>query len=249
MSAAWIGMVIGLVMGLTGSGGALVAIPLFILFLDMTLKEATSFSLVAVSLSALFNLFAQWESVDFKLSFWVIPFSILSSFFSIPLKEIISEWVIFTLLVLVSVFGSFSVWWPNRNPKQIVNTRDWYPAYGAILGLILGILTTLTGLGGGVLIMPALIFFFRFSPMRAVATSFLPILVTSLAAFLFQWNAGFLPPSPMVFLSLSAGIAFTAILFPFVLPQISPIWITWIRKIAFTLIVLFSLTKIFGVLK
>ena len=50
-----IGSVIGLVMGLTGSGGALVAIPLFMYVLELGLKEASVLSLVAVRLASSFN--------------------------------------------------------------------------------------------------------------------------------------------------------------------------------------------------
>ena len=43
-----LGVIIGVVMGLTGAGGALVAIPLFMQFQGMSLKEASVFSLIAV---------------------------------------------------------------------------------------------------------------------------------------------------------------------------------------------------------
>jgi len=44
MIYAFCGLIIGIVMGLTGAGGALVAIPLFMQFLALTLKDASVYS-------------------------------------------------------------------------------------------------------------------------------------------------------------------------------------------------------------
>ncbi|TGL57076.1 sulfite exporter TauE/SafE family protein [Leptospira ognonensis] len=244
MSALWIGIIIGFVMGLTGSGGALISIPLFILNFEMTLKEATSFSLVAVALSAFFNLLTQWEEVDLKLALWIIPFSIISSFLFIPVKVLLSEWIIFILLFVVSLFGLISVWWPNKNKNDSRIRKENIPILGSMLGVALGILTTLTGLGGGVLMMPALISFFQFPHEKAVATSLLPIFVTSVAAFLFQWKDGLQLPEPKLFFYLFMGILLVAILFPILTRNIPKTFTLLLRKISFSLIAIFSLSSI-----
>lgn len=46
------GSIIGIVMGLTGAGGALVAIPLFMTVLRMELKSAAVYSLVTVVIAS-----------------------------------------------------------------------------------------------------------------------------------------------------------------------------------------------------
>jgi uncharacterized membrane protein YfcA len=248
MDAVWIGMMIGLIMALTGSGGALIAIPLFMRFLEMNLIEATNLSLVAVSLSAFFNLVAQWERVDYRLSLSIIPFSIATSYFMSPLKTLVSEWMIFLLLVFVSCLGIVSVWWPIKKHANTKKKTKFYYLGSALLGVVLGALTTFTGLGGGVILMPAYILIFRFSQEEAVATSFLPILLTSLFAFWFQWKIGFVPPKPSAFLSLAGGIATMAILFPYLLKRFSFDSIHSMRRISFSLIVILSLTNILGAL-
>lgn len=233
-------------MGLTGSGGALISIPLFILNFGMTLKEATSFSLVAVALSAFFNLLMQWEEVELKLTLWIIPFSIFSSFLFLPVKEMVSDWIIFILLCIVSIFGLISVWWSFKNKNESLPQKNNSPFVGSLLGVFLGVLTTLTGLGGGVLLMPALITVFHFSQEKAVATSFLPILVTSVSAFLFQWREGFALPEPKMVFFLFCGILVVTIFFPFLTRNLPTKATNLFRKISFTLIVIFSIANILG---
>ena len=56
MSNILIGVIVGLIMGLTGAGGALISIPLFLSLMNVSLKEATVLSLIAVMLGSLINL-------------------------------------------------------------------------------------------------------------------------------------------------------------------------------------------------
>ena len=56
-----------------------------------------------------------------------------------------------------------------------------HPVLYPVLGLIVGIAAAFTGLGGGFLVIPILIWS-GFSPQRAVATSFVSILIVSVSA-------------------------------------------------------------------
>ena len=49
---AFLGSLVGVVLGLTGSGGGIIAIPLLLFCLDLSLKEAIPISLMTVCLSA-----------------------------------------------------------------------------------------------------------------------------------------------------------------------------------------------------
>ena len=56
-----------------------------------------------------------------------------------------------------------------------------HPAVFPFLGLIVGIAAAFTGLGGGFLVIPILIWS-GYTPQRAVATSFVSILIVSVSA-------------------------------------------------------------------
>jgi uncharacterized membrane protein YfcA len=62
-------MIIGIVMGLTGAGGALIAIPLFIQFMGMNLKEASIYSLIAVVVASLLNFVEQRKATQYRTGF------------------------------------------------------------------------------------------------------------------------------------------------------------------------------------
>jgi len=56
-----IGVVIGLVLGLTGAGGSIFAVPLLILLLSLPVNEAVGIALGAVSISALYGTVNNWR--------------------------------------------------------------------------------------------------------------------------------------------------------------------------------------------
>src|SRR5574337_1955657 len=61
------GAVIGLSLGLTGAGGSLLAIPLLVYVLKLSLHEATAISLILVGLSAALTLVGYFWTGDVKV--------------------------------------------------------------------------------------------------------------------------------------------------------------------------------------
>lgn len=241
------GLLIGLVMGLTGSGGALIAIPLFMHLQKMTLIEASSFSLIAVVLSASFNFFPQRTEANTKLAIGLIPFSIAGSFLAVPLKAEISPAIVGILLALIALYSLYSVWKPqhqNMNTTQI--GRRTQVALIIIVGFTLGVLTTLTGLGGGVLLMPIFISIFKFSQTKAVATSLVVVAISSIFSILFQIQKGLIPAIDTQTLFLALGILMTAIALQLSTKLISKTVLHKMRQIVFTLVVIVAMSKIAG---
>jgi uncharacterized membrane protein YfcA len=58
----FIGALIGLILGLTGSGGSLVAVPLLVVLLSIELSEAIGISLAVVAFSAAIGVFHHFKS-------------------------------------------------------------------------------------------------------------------------------------------------------------------------------------------
>ena len=63
----FIGALIGLILGLTGSGGSLVAVPLLVVLLSLELSEAIGISLAVVSFSAAIGVFHHFKSGDLNI--------------------------------------------------------------------------------------------------------------------------------------------------------------------------------------
>lgn len=239
-----IGSIIGLVMGLTGSGGALVAIPLFMYILDLGLKEASVLSLVAVLLASSINFISVRNDAFIKTAFVMFLASLVGSYSSVPLKGIIPDLVIALLLAAISIFSLAMMWWKKRGEKKD-SVKKAGTTLEVISGLILGVLTTLTGLGGGVLLMPMLVGPFKLDQKRAVATSLLTIFLSSTASLFFQVSKGFSIPDLPSILYLSAGIIASALILKQITKKIQVNHLELTRKIVFTLVVILALVKIF----
>lgn len=243
MDYAIIGIIIGFVMGLTGSGGALVAIPLFISILGLSLKEASVFSLVAVSLASFINYIDQRKFADLHLAWLVFVGSIIGSFSFKPIKERSPEILLGFLLAIISIYALYSVWRKKKSLENGVTQFSFIKTL--ILGFFLGGLTTMTGLGGGVLLMPIFLSFFYLSEKKAVATSLLTISVSSLFSLIIQYEDIQLTPSLIQLGLLVIGIVAAIIVLKLMLRKINPEKISMARKLLFSLVVAFAFSKIF----
>lgn len=237
------GLIIGAVMGLTGAGGAIIAIPLFMQFLSLSLKEASVLSLVAAALASLLNLLSQRRHVDLPLALSLFLPSVLGSYVSALFKASLPELVMKVLLGGISLYAFYAVWFPSREEGGQGHAGLFL---GAGVGLILGVLTTLTGLGGGVLLLPVLLSVFGLPHQRAVATSLVAVSLTSLTSLLIQMLRGAEAAAVEQISYLAAGILISALSLGYLLKRVSPSLTQRISRIVFSLVVIIALVKIFG---
>lgn len=239
-----IGVIIGFVMGLTGAGGALVAIPLFMQFLDMTLKEASIYSLLAVIIASLSNFYYQRKNASLSLAFTFVVFSALGSFLSWPYKNLLPDFGIAMMLALIALYSLWSVWVPRKKTEE-ENQGQVKGIKTITIGLTLGVLTTFTGLGGGVLMLPILLSMYRLPQNIAVATSLVVVGLSSLASFVIQVSKGGGAQFETSFFALILGIVITSYLLKLLMARISTKTSDNLRKVVFTIVVALSLAKIF----
>ena len=239
-----LGIVIGVVMGLTGAGGALIAIPLFMQFLGMGLKEATVYSLIAVIIASLSNFIFQRKYSDYKLSITFVVLSTAGSFLTNPYKKFLPDLYMALLLGIVSVYSLYSIWRPTKSEKIQTKAPAWLVT--GFIGFSLGALTTFTGLGGGVLMLPLLIGVYGFDQNRAVATSLLTVALSSLSSLLIQVWSGAQFEVDTKLVGLVAGILASAYGIKLLASKLSPAILNSSRKIVFTFVVLVALLKIFS---
>jgi uncharacterized membrane protein YfcA len=239
------GVIIGVVMGLTGAGGALVAIPLFMQFLGMDLKEASVYSLVAVVIASLMNFFAQRSFTQYRTAVVIVLASAFGSYMTAPYKEILPTIYVALILTSISLYALYSVWKPLKNSNSdSLPPRENIPL-SIFVGLILGTLTTFTGLGGGVLMLPLFLAVYRYTQFKAVSTSLFAVGLSSLASLVVQVAGG-------TSFNIDAGLGFlllgifssAVILNQFVKYLPLPV-VTRIRQILFTFVVILAISKIF----
>jgi len=237
-----IGFVIGVVLGLTGSGGALVAIPLFML-LGLDIKEASFLSLTAVVLAGMVNLVHHYKNADLKKSLLMISASLIGSFLFIPIKELTPNIVILLLLTAISFYSLWMMWQPSKKASE--EKTDESILLPLIVGGVLGALTTLTGLGGGVLLMPVFLGVFKMPMARALATSLLTIVGSSFISFCLQWYKGASIPGLEKLALLMLGIVASSFLLKMLVARLSENKADLFRRIVFSGIVLFAMVKFY----
>lgn len=240
-----VGIVIGFVVGLTGAGGALVAIPIFMQFFSMSLKEASVYSLIAVVIASLSNFYYQRKNAHLALATSFVVSSGIGSFLSHPYKNSLPDVGIAFMLSLIALYSLVAVWTPQKpsseNKKQSLN-----PMQTIVLGLLLGVLTTFTGLGGGVLMLPVLLKVYRLPQPQAVATSLIIVGLSSSISFLIQISkVNSLNNIDMSLIGLILGILVTSYFLKILIAHISLKTADRLRKIVFTLVVVLALAKIF----
>lgn len=240
MSYILIGLIVGLIMGLTGAGGAMVAIPLFLTLLNASLKEATSLSLLAVMAGSLINLNGKMSHVDKKTVFILSGAGSVTGILLLPLKSAFPDYVIITLLISVAIFSIWNVWKPS--------VMSFRMAHGALTeiftGMILGALTTMTGLGGGVILLPILLKIYNKSLAEAIPTSLATIFLISLSSFVFQTNLVMNIISFQEIVLLVVGILSASLLLKLLLKKLTKTMADKLRKVVFTIVTIYSSVSI-----
>lgn len=202
LESSAIGLILGLLLGLTGAGGSLVALPL-LLSLHLPLHDAIGVSLGAVALSAAIGAIprARQGQVAWKPLFWLVitgwPGNAVGQWLG---KFIPDGWLIVGFCVLV-LWSAWRMWKGSQQERTGGQAMRNGPLLG--VGLAVGLLSGLMGVGGGFLIVPGLLWFTPLSMMAATATSMAVIALVSGGGFLLYLTHA-QPPLPLL-ACLAAG--------------------------------------------
>jgi uncharacterized membrane protein YfcA len=196
-------IVIGVVLGLIGGGGSILAVPILVYILGVNPIQATAYSLFIVGLSALIGARKHYQlgNINFKIGILFAAPSFIGVFLSrkwllpaIPHKllELNSFilfkdsflMILFAILMLFAAYSMLSRKVLNQKPIIQINILKI-----TLDGFIVGIVTGLVGAGGGFLIVPALILFSGLEMKKAIGTSLMIIAIKSLFGFLGAWQS------------------------------------------------------------
>ena len=188
----------GIVIGLFGGGGSILAVPIFVYLFKLNPVIATSYSMFVVGSSAaigtLINikkkLIEYKTAVVFTLPALVSVFltrrflipnipDTLLSFESFDITKEMGLMLFFSSIIILSSILMI------RNSLGVATKTTTKKNYGLLIfiGLGVGVLTGLLGAGGGFIIVPALVMFARLTIKQAVATSLIIITFNSIIGF------------------------------------------------------------------
>lgn len=185
-------LLVGLVLGLLGGGGSVLTVPILIYVLHVPVKSAIATSLCVVGLVALIGFLShlRQHTVAPKIAIVFGPFAVIAAFVSARIAKHIPSGVQLVLFAIVGLAGSYLMLRGGLKRSAQVEAAefDFHPdnrtkVLLALQGLGVGFLTGIIGVGGGFLIVPALVLVAGMPMRLAVGTSLLVITMNALAGF------------------------------------------------------------------
>jgi uncharacterized membrane protein YfcA len=194
-----LGAVVGISLGLTGGGGSILAVPLLVYGIGLEAREAVGVSLAAVGTTALAGaLYRLWrKDLDFKTGLIFALAGMAAAPIGTYLGERIPETPLLLLFAALMIWVAQRMWRTTSGPSENTGVDETEskgcrsgPAGTLVLdsrcalllggsGLLTGILSGLFGVGGGFVVVPALVLVSGMSIHRAVATSLMVIAMVS----------------------------------------------------------------------
>ncbi len=213
------GGIVGLSLGLTGGGGSIFAVPLLVFGLGLDFRRAVAVSLAVVGITALYGAILQarrghvlWGA-GAVLGAGGILAAPLGARIGAMLPAQLSLILFAGLMLFIGVRmlrkkaapGDVPLSWVQceRRPDGLPKFSSRCAAKLAGAGAITGVLSGIFGVGGGFLVVPALLVVTCVSIERALATSLVGIFLISTSGF--AANAGSLMPGDWTLAGIFLG--------------------------------------------
>jgi uncharacterized membrane protein YfcA len=222
------GAIVGLSLGLTGGGGAIFAVPLLVYGLSIDPRQAVGISLAAVGMTSAVGFLGRWKAgqVELATGLMFAVSGMIGAPFGSWLSDQIPEHLLLTLFALLMLVVAVRMWRkadPSRVPiacatEEVEGPTCRRDAEGVlrlnsrcalllgVVGVLTGVLSGLFGVGGGFVIVPALVLFSGMAIHRAVGTSLLVITLISASGVASHLWAGRDIPIDTTLLFVGGGI-------------------------------------------
>jgi uncharacterized membrane protein YfcA len=207
--ASPLGFLIGISLGALGGGGSILAVPALVYAAGQTPKHATTTSLVLVALTAMIGIVPHWRARRVRFvagtifGFGGIGGSLLGSHWNKAADPNVLL-LAFSGLMMIAAYG---MWRRMRSTPPVIAPLSVGAAAAAVTapsiridpmtvlkvivaGTIVGLLTGFFGVGGGFVIVPALVLALGFTMPEAIGTSLLVITINSAVALTTRLQAG-----------------------------------------------------------
>lgn len=186
--AAVLALTVGLVFGLLGAGGSILTVPIMVYALGQDPKVAIVMSLPIVGGVALVGVFRHWRAgnVDLRTA---IPFGVaamIGAFGGARLARFLGGGTQLMLLAILMLAAAVSMFRNASAPeKPVTDSRDRELGPMVLgIGMLTGVLTGIVGIGGGFLLVPALVLLAKVPMQAAVGTSLVVITLNTIAGYL-----------------------------------------------------------------
>jgi uncharacterized membrane protein YfcA len=253
-----IGFLVGTVGTLIGAGGGFMLVPVLLLMYPTLPPEViTSISLAVIFLNAVSGsiAYAKMKRIDYR-SAWsfalaTLPGAVAGAFITSYLPRRLFDIVLGILLLAIALFLLFK-------PKKIATAQNKKPFFapvhrditdnaghrytysfnqwiGNLLSVVVGFVSSLLGIGGGIIHVPALTGLLNFPIQIATATSHYILAIMALAGTLVHIFQGTLQQSWLMVVLIGTGVIAGAQLGAYFSHRMRPQWI--VRALAIALLI------------
>ena len=227
------GGIVGFSLGLTGGGGAIFAVPLLVYGLAVAPREAVGISLASVGVTSFVGFLGRWRvrQVETRTGLGFAVAGMLGASVGSWLSGQIPEAVLLTLFAILMLIVALRMWSKasatvsagspvvcsteaadvdgpacrrDNNGNLLLTSRCAWLLMG--VGVATGVLSGLFGVGGGFVIVPALVLFSGMAIHRAVGTSLLVITLVSISGVASHLFSGRTIPLDTTLLFVVGGV-------------------------------------------
>ena len=215
------GAIVGLSLGLTGGGGAIFAVPLLVYWIGVDPRTAVSISLVTVTATALVGAIERWwyGQVELRTGVLFAAAGMLTAPAGGWLGDRLPPQALLTCFAILMLVIAGRMWRKAADRSERAAACVFASGVGptcsrdaegrlrmttrcfvllTIVGLAVGLLSGLFGVGGGFLIVPALVAFATMDVFRAVGTSLFVMTLVGGSAVTSQLASGRAIPPDIV---------------------------------------------------
>lgn len=184
------GAVIGILLGLLGGGGSILAVPVLVYALSMDVAQAIPVSLIVIAVASVVGALpkVRADQVQWRLAGIFAAAGIPATFIGTAVGKHLPQNAIMIGFAVVMIAAGIRMLRDNGDTgtackvgNEGINWRRCAPR-SIPAGFVVGFLTGLFGVGGGFLIIPALVLMLGVEMSIAVGTSLLIITANSAAA-------------------------------------------------------------------
>ncbi|MDF2988903.1 MAG: hypothetical protein K0R50_4413 [Eubacterium sp.] len=226
-----LGFLVGTFGTLIGAGGGFILVPvLLLLYPDKSPETITAISLAVVFFNSLSGsvAYAKMKKIDYKsgiiFALATLPGSILGSLTISLIPRNVFNIIFGVLLVLGSVYLFIRPQNKSSRPRSskrdiirtvtdidgIVYTFSYNPLLGIIISVLVGYISSLLGIGGGIIHVPVMIQLLNFPVHLATATSHFVLAAMSFSGSIVHLLTGVLSSGISQTIGLAIGVLFGA---------------------------------------
>ncbi len=211
------GVLIGLSLGALGGGGSILTVPILIYLLGFSPHSATTASLIIVGVTALAGMAAHLRAGRVRVRAGIV-FGVLGAggayagsrlSDSISPHLLLAAFSVLMLAVAAMMLHRRRAAAAGRPAAPAATGAPVSPVRVVLAASIVGLVTGFFGVGGGFVVVPALVLALGFDMPTAVGTSLLVIAINSASALVFRLSAHASTGGPLLIAFTIAAIAGT----------------------------------------